>query len=153
MSDGEGERHVRRKRYRGTHPRTFAEKYKEQHPEAYPEDIERVIARGDTPAGSHRSICVKEVLEVLIPAPGETAVDATLGYGGHAREILKAIVPGGRLYGFDRDPIELAKATKRLASAGVPEGAFIPVHAVFSRMAEELEGLAPDGVDIFLKLA
>lgn len=148
--EGEGERHVRRKRYRGTHPRAFSEKYKEQHPEDYPEDIERVLARGDTPAGSHRSICVAEVLEVLAPRPGETAVDATLGYGGHAKELLKAIVPGGRLYGFDLDPIELHKATRRLAEAGIPEGAFIPVHANFARLRKVLDDAGLSGVDVFL---
>jgi 16S rRNA (cytosine1402-N4)-methyltransferase len=149
MGDDEG-RHVRRKRYRGTHPRTFSEKYKEQHPEIYREDVERVIARGDTPAGSHRSICVKEILELLAPEPGETAIDATVGYGGHAREILKALLPGGRLYGFDLDPIELPKTTKRLAEAGVPEGAFIPVHASFATVAEVIAEAGIGGVDILL---
>jgi 16S rRNA (cytosine1402-N4)-methyltransferase len=151
VSEGEGEeRHVRRKRYRGTHPRAFSEKYKEQRPEEYPEDVERVIARGDTPAGSHRPICVKEILEVLKPGPGETAVDATLGYGGHARELLKALLPGGRLFGFDRDPIELAKTARRLAAEGMPEGAFIPVHANFETLPVFLADAGIDGVDVFL---
>jgi 16S rRNA (cytosine1402-N4)-methyltransferase len=146
----EGERHVRRKRYRGTHPRAFSEKYKERHPEDYPEDVEKVIARGDTPAGSHRPICVKEVLEALAPRPGETAIDATLGYGGHARAILKALLPGGRLYGFDRDPIELPKTSERLASWGVPEGAFVPVLANFSGIGRYLAATGIAGVDILL---
>ena len=149
MSDDAG-RHLRRKRYRGTHPRTFSEKYKEQNPEAYREDIERVLARGDTPAGSHRSICIKETLEVLAPKPGETAVDATLGYGGHAKEILAAILPGGRLFGFDLDPTELAKTATRLTAAGIPENAFVPVHANFARLAEVIADAGLSGVDIFL---
>lgn len=149
MSDDAG-RHVRRKRYRGSHPRSFSEKYKERDPEAYREDVERVLARGGTPAGSHRSICVKEILEVLAPRQGDTAVDATLGYGGHAREILRAILPGGRLFGLDLDPIELPKTARRLAAEGVPEEAFVPVHANFSRLAEVLANAGLSGADLFL---
>ncbi|MGA2547986.1 MAG: 16S rRNA (cytosine(1402)-N(4))-methyltransferase RsmH [Rectinemataceae bacterium] len=149
MSDDAG-RHIRRRRYRGSHPRTFSEKYKERHPELYREDVERVLARGDTPAGSHRSICVAEILQVLAPKPGETAIDATLGYGGHAKEILAAILPGGRLYGFDLDPMELSKATRRLMGEGIPEGAFVPVHANFARLAEVLSDAGLAGIDLFL---
>jgi 16S rRNA (cytosine1402-N4)-methyltransferase len=149
MSDDEG-RHVRRKRYRGSHPRAFSEKYKELNPEKYGKDIERVLARGDTPAGGHRSICVEEVIEALRPAPGQTAIDATLGHGGHAKEILSRILPGGRLYGFDLDPIELSKTERLLELSGVPAGAFVPVHANFSSIAEVLAAAGLAGVDLFL---
>ena len=146
----EGGRHIRRKRYRGTHPRSFSEKYKEHDPERYPEDLSRVIARGDTPAGSHRSICVREVLELLRPAPGEIAVDATLGHGGHARAIIGAISPGGRLFGIDADPVELARTSARLSAAGLPDGVFIPVHANFAQLPAVLAGAGLGGVDLFL---
>jgi len=109
-----------------------------------------VLARGDTPAGSHRPICVKEILGILEPKPGEIAVDATLGYGGHAREILKAILPGGRLYAFDRDPVELERTARRLAEEGRPEGAFFPVHANFSSLGAVIAGASLGGVDVFL---
>jgi 16S rRNA (cytosine1402-N4)-methyltransferase len=147
---GDGGKHVRRKRYRGTHPRAFSEKYKERDPQGYPEDVERVIARGDTPAGSHRSILVKEILEALAPATGETAADLTLGYGGHARELLKAILPGGRLYGFDLDPVELARTTERLRASGTPASAFVPIHANFSSLPAFLQRSGIPGVDILL---
>src|ERR1700722_13892489 len=106
--------HKRRVRYRGTHPRRFAEKYKEQNPDRYAADVQKVIASGKTPAGSHRPICLREILEVLAPQPGEFAVDATLGYGGHALEIVRALLPNGRLYGMDVDPLELPKTEARL---------------------------------------
>jgi 16S rRNA (cytosine1402-N4)-methyltransferase len=144
------EPHVRRKRYRGSHPRSFSEKYKERQPEKYQRDLERVLARGDTPAGSHRPICVTEILGIMAPKPGETAVDATLGYGGHARLILAGIVPGGRLYGFDRDPLELARTTERLAAQGFGEASFTPVHANFSRLREVLDDACVSGVDMVL---
>ena len=153
MSD-EGGRHVRRKRYRGTHPRSFSEKYKEHDPERYAEDLKRILARGDTPAGMHRSIMVEEVLGVLAPKPGDTAIDATLGYGGHAREILARILPGGRLYGFDRDPVELKKTTKRLLASSVPPGSpedtFVPVNANFSTIADYFSASGLAGADMFL---
>jgi 16S rRNA (cytosine1402-N4)-methyltransferase len=149
MSDDAG-RHLRRKRYRGSHPRVFSEKYKEHNPEEYREDVERVLARGDTPAGSHRSILVAEVLAILAPRPGEVAVDATLGYGGHALEILKAIQPGGRLYGLDLDPLELPRATRRIAAAGLPEGSFVPVHANFSGLPAVLSEAGVGGADMLL---
>ena len=110
--------HKRRLRYKGTNPRRFEEKYKELNAERYTADIQKVIGRGQTPAGTHRPICVKELLDVLDPKPGMTGLDATLGYGGHAREILKKIVPGGKLYGIDVDPIELPRTETRLRKLG-----------------------------------
>ena len=35
--------HKRRKRYKGTHPKNFSEKYKELNPELYPETIKKVL--------------------------------------------------------------------------------------------------------------
>lgn len=148
--DDEEPKHVRRVRYRGSHPRSFSEKYKEHDPQKYPEDLARVLARGDTPAGSHRSIMVEEALTFLAPKPGERAVDATLGYGGHARRILEAIVPGGQLYGFDRDPIELGRTTERLAEAGFGAGTFFPVHANFATLPSYLAQSGIGKVDLIL---
>jgi 16S rRNA (cytosine1402-N4)-methyltransferase len=62
---------------------------------------------------------VAEVLACLRPAPGETAVDCTLGGGGHAAVILERIQPGGRLIGLDVDPIELPKTEARLRVGGL----------------------------------
>src|SRR3954454_16016732 len=111
-------RSPRRPRYRGKNPRKFSEKYKERDPQRYGETIARVIASGKTPAGSHRPVMVAEVLEVLAPRPGELAVDCTLGYGGHAQEILARLQPGGRLIGIDSDPIELPKTEARMRAMG-----------------------------------
>ena len=86
MIDPEPEKPRRRVRYRGKNPRRFHEKYKEHQPGRYPEQVARVMARGQTPVGSHRPIMVREILDVLLPRPGAVAVDCTLGYGGHARE-------------------------------------------------------------------
>src|SRR5258708_38720583 len=91
------EPHRRRARYSGKHPRHFAEKYKEHDPARYGETVAKVLASGKTPAGTHRPIMVKEALEILALKPGETVVDCTLGFGGHATEMLPLIQTTGRL--------------------------------------------------------
>lgn len=113
--------HRRRVRYRGTHPRHFREKYKELDPLAYAGEAEKVRARGQTPAGTHRSIMVAEILAVLAPEPGDRVLDATLGYGGHARELLRRILPGGFLLGLDVDPLEQPRTETRLRAEGFGE--------------------------------
>ena len=108
----------RRIRYRGTHPRRFEEKYKELNPDQYADDVKKVMERGQTPAGMHRSICVDEILAFLNIEPGQVGLDATLGYGGHSLEMAKRMVPGGRLFAIDVDPIELPKTKERLSALG-----------------------------------
>jgi 16S rRNA (cytosine1402-N4)-methyltransferase len=142
--------HKRRIRYAGTHPHTFSEKYKELNPEKYKEDIQHIIARGDTPAGTHRSVCLQEVLSILDPKPGETAVDATLGYGGHSTEILKKICPGGMLYGIDVDSAELAKTESRIRAAGFGPEIFTAIHANFEALPGILSSVNHPCVDMIL---
>lgn len=142
--------HKRRVRYRGTHPRRFREKYKELNPERYKDDVAHVISRGDTPAGTHRSICLAEVLDILNPQPGETAVDATLGYGGHARDILRRILPGGLLVGFDVDPEELAKTEARIRADGIGAESFVAINASFATLSATLTDLGHPRVDMIL---
>lgn len=117
----EEKQHKRRVRYSGTHPRTYKEKYKEHQPEKYADTISKVISKGSTPAGMHISIMVKEILEFLAIKPGETGLDATLGYGGHTKEMLKCLNGEGHIYGLDVDPIESAKTKERLEKQGFGE--------------------------------
>ena len=112
------QKHKRRVRYKGTHPKTFQEKYKELQPEKYADTVAKVIQKGGTPAGMHRPICVKEILNVLHITPGEIGLDATLGYGGHSLEMLKCLEHKGHLYALDVDPIELPRAKERLEQKG-----------------------------------
>jgi 16S rRNA (cytosine1402-N4)-methyltransferase len=111
----------RRVRYSGTHPRRFEEKYKELNPQIYSAEVQKVMERGQTPAGMHRPILVREVLDALAPKPGMVGLDATLGFGGHAQELLKLILPGGRLIGIDVDPLELPRTEARLRGLGFSE--------------------------------
>lgn len=69
----------------------------------------------------HISICVSEILEFLQIKPGQTGLDATLGYGGHTQEMLKCLDSRGHLYALDVDPIESAKTKERLEKLGFGE--------------------------------
>lgn len=110
--------HQRRVRYAGTHPKNYREKYKELNPDKYGATIEKVMQKGSTPAGMHISICVKEILDFLKIQPGEKGLDATLGYGGHAKEMLKCLNGRGHLYALDVDPVESVKTKERLEQQG-----------------------------------
>ena len=67
-----------------------------------------------------------EVTAALAPASGETVVDCTLGYGGHAAEFLRRIGPAGRLIAFDVDAAEMEHTRRRLAEA-FPAGIVLPM--------------------------
>lgn len=142
--------HKRRPRYSGKNPRRFEDKYKEHNPERYAEDVAKVIASGKTPAGSHRPIMVREILEALQPKPGELAVDCTLGYGGHSRELLAAVQPGGRLLALDQDPIELPKTEERLRGLGFPAESLIVRRMNFAGLVGALATVSPEGADVIL---
>ncbi|MBK6699826.1 MAG: 16S rRNA (cytosine(1402)-N(4))-methyltransferase RsmH [Saprospiraceae bacterium] len=139
----------RRIRYKGTHPKSFKEKYKELQPDRYKEDIDKVLEKGRTPAGMHRSICVNEILNFLNITPGQIGLDATLGYGGHSLEILKCLSPGGRLYAIDVDPIELPRTKERLASLGFGDEVLVIKKMNFS----EIEQIAAEAGPLNFVLA
>jgi len=136
----------RRPRYSGKNPRSFHEKYKELAPEKYASEVEKILASGKTPAGMHRPIMVDEVIEVLRPAPGDLAVDCTLGRGGHARAILERVVPGGRLIGCDVDPLELPRTESHLRALGFGPDVFEAHRTNFAGVSKTLQGHLADVV-------
>ncbi len=93
---------------------------------------------------SHLSVLPDEVLALLAPAPGGIYLDGTLGGGGHARLILEASAPDGRLVGLDRDPSALRKAAEVLAPFG---NRVVLRHRNFSDAAEVLAELGISGLD------
>ena len=150
MTDETPGPHVRRPRYQGSHPRAFHEKYKELNPERYAEDVARVLSSGKTPAGTHRPVMVREVLDVLAPEPGQFAVDATIGYGGHALELLRALRPGGRLLALDVDPVELPKTEARLRALDNPPESLIVRRGNFAGLARVLVDQSLPQADVVL---
>lgn len=136
--------HKRRPRYQGTHPRSFREKYKELDPEKYGGDVEKVLQSGRTPAGMHIPIMVEELLDFLDIRPGQTGLDATLGYGGHSRKILEKLQGQGRLYATDVDPIESEKTRRRLEAAGYGPDILVIRRMNFAQLDQVAPGVPLD---------
>ncbi len=63
---------------------------------------------------NHIPVLTKEVISFLAPKKNENFIDATIGFGGHARLILEKTVPNGRLLGIDQDNIALEQAKENL---------------------------------------
>jgi 16S rRNA (cytosine1402-N4)-methyltransferase len=95
----------------------------------------RRVTQSEDPA-LHLSVMRDEVLTYLAPRTSGVYCDATLGFGGHARAVLEASAPAGRLVGLDRDPDAIAAATEALRPFG--ERVTL-VHAPFSRLRTVLE--------------
>jgi 16S rRNA (cytosine1402-N4)-methyltransferase len=101
----------------------------------------------------HQPVLLREVLAYLDPQPGGRFIDGTLGAGGHAAAILEAGAPDGLLLGFDRDPVALAFAARRLAPFGER---FTPVAGSYGDMATVAPPLgfaAVDGILLDLGLS
>lgn len=89
---------------------------------------------------------LQEAIEGLAVRPGGRYVDATIGPGGHARAILEAAGPQGRLLGIDSDPLALKTAAETLQGFG---DALLLAHGNFRDMEDlcrERSFLPVDGV-------
>lgn len=64
----------------------------------------------------HTPVLLKQAVDELVTDRSGIYVDATLGGGGHAREILSRLSDGGRLFGIDQDDEALEAARNRLGS-------------------------------------
>jgi 16S rRNA (cytosine1402-N4)-methyltransferase len=134
--DNQEPKHQRRPRYKGTHPKAYKDKYKELQPEKYADTVEKVMQKGSTPAGMHRSICVNEILDFLAIKPGQIGLDATLGFGGHTQAMLQCLEGQGHLYATDVDAIELPRTQKRLEDNGYGPEILTIRHLNFSQIDE-----------------
>lgn len=92
----------------------------------------------------HIPVMVAEVLEALEPKPGAIIVDATLGGGGHARQIAEKLRPGGRLIGIDQDPEAIAESGRALADFA---DVVTSVPARFDSIDAALDQLNVDKID------
>jgi len=91
----------------------------------------------------HVPVLYKEIIHALQPKSPGLYVDGTLGAGGHARGILEACAPGGRLLGLDVDPQALALARKTLAPYG--QRAHL-AQASYDALSDVLAAIGWDGV-------
>jgi 16S rRNA (cytosine1402-N4)-methyltransferase len=92
----------------------------------------------------HQPVMVEEVLHFLAPRPEGTYVDATVGAGGHAEAILRAVGGRATLIGVDRDPKALARATYNLRSYA---GSVRLVRTNFADLAWAVHSLDVERVD------
>ena len=97
----------------------------------------------DSNSTFHRPVLLKEVISFLEPRSPGKYLDGTVGGGGHARAILDASSPEGRLWGLDRDMEAIEQASKVLKPFGERVNL---VHAEFSHAQELLPGLSFDGI-------
>jgi 16S rRNA (cytosine1402-N4)-methyltransferase len=95
----------------------------------------------DPGAGSsHTPVLAAELLELLDPQPGQTAIDCTFGDGGHARLVAERLGASGTLVAIDRDPL----AEERFAALAAQ--AACSVRFIRAGYAEALQLLAGEGL-------
>jgi 16S rRNA (cytosine1402-N4)-methyltransferase len=109
--------------------------------------MDRRRGRRSTPAGAHRPVMLAEVLTALDPKPGQVVVDCTLGFAGHAAELLKRVGPTGQLIALDLDPANLPPAREQLAAVS-PN--FELHHANFAGFPAALAAAGLDACDALL---
>ena len=98
----------------------------------------------------HIPVLVEEVMMFLRCEPGRTYVDATLGGGGHASEILKRTAPDGVVIGIEWDEEALSEAKNIL----VPFGERAKIYREnFVRLPELMKAESVDGILLDLGLS
>ena len=95
----------------------------------------------------HQPVLPHEVLDLLDLRPGLKVVDATVGAGGHSRDILERLQPGGLLIGIDRDPMMLELASRTL---GLPHPNVVLHQSSYVELPNILAEHEIDGVDRIL---
>src|SRR6201994_2503994 len=93
----------------------------------------------------HEPVLAPELVDLLAPEPGQTAVDCTFGAGGHARLIAERLGPEGTLIGIDRDPTAQERFN-RFAAEAPCRALFVGADFVAGLRALQGEGIRPDMV-------
>ena len=97
----------------------------------------------------HKSVLLQEVISYLDPKPGETFIDATIGFGGHSTEILKSISPNGKLLGIDQDLEELdwlgANTAQKYTNLVLAKGNFSQIKKIAENEGfDKVDGILAD---------
>ena len=90
----------------------------------------------------HRPVMADETVELLGPVPPGVVVDATFGGGGHARRLLEALSSDHRVFGIDRDPEAVARASEEGGRLQVVRGNFADLAGIL----DDAKVTAPVGV-------
>jgi|SRR3989344_5585632 len=103
----------------------------------------------------HIPVLLQEAVDLLRVSPGATVVDATLGGGGHTRELLRRVLPGGRVIAFDADRDAIERFRERAQSdtmlkQALADGSLMLEHKNYASVGEALEQLGIGSVDAML---
>lgn len=101
----------------------------------------------DLPETGHDPVLLDPILKLLAIPVGGIAVDCTLGRGGHAEHLARALGPTGTLLALDADPRNLDYARARLANVACNVRFF---HANFAQLPDVLHHAKVDSVDSIL---
>jgi 16S rRNA (cytosine1402-N4)-methyltransferase len=93
----------------------------------------------------HEPVLAPELVSLLAPEPGQTAVDCTFGGGGHARRLAELLGSEGTLIGIDRDPAAEQRFA-RFAATTPCRTLFIGSDFAAGLHAIKGEGIRPDMV-------
>ena len=92
----------------------------------------RALSPVEVVMSEHAPVLADELVSLLAPEPGQTAVDCTFGAGGHARAVAAQLGPSGTLIAIDRDPAaearfaEFAEGLRALHGEGMrPEMVYV----------------------------
>ncbi len=115
----------------------------------------RAVSRGLGGETRHIPVLFEETLAGFRLKDGDTAVDATLGGGGHAASLLRAVGPSGRLIAFDADREAIERFRERAASdetlsAALADGRLTLVHTPFDTLDATLARLGAESVQAVL---
>jgi len=95
---------------------------------------------GTMPRAGHTPVLASELLSLLDPQPGQTAIDCTFGDGGHARMVAERLGPAGTLVAIDRDPLAEQRFEELAAETACS------VRFIRAGYAEALAELAAEGL-------
>jgi 16S rRNA (cytosine1402-N4)-methyltransferase len=100
----------------------------------------------------HEPVLAPELVSLLAPEPGQTAVDCTFGGGGHARQVAELLGPEGTLIGIDRDPAAQERFN-RFAAEAPCRTLFISSDFAAGLRALQGEGVRPDMIYVDLGMS
>jgi len=99
-----------------------------------------VTITADMTTNAHVPVLAGELIDLLDPRPGQTAIDCTFGGGGHAQLIAERLGPEGTLIAIDRDPLARERYEELAAETACT------VRFIRADYAQALEELAEEGV-------
>jgi 16S rRNA (cytosine1402-N4)-methyltransferase len=99
-----------------------------------------VTITADMTAKTHVPVLAGELIDLLDPQPGQTAIDCTFGGGGHAQLIAERLGPEGTLIAIDRDPLARERYEELATETACT------VRFIRADYAQALEELAEEGV-------